>query len=567
MSGWRGVLACAGLGALLAAGAWSLRDHRDGGELPVWNRETLRDVTPEQGHAFRATLPGDAPSDDALDARAVLLEDGRAFGATAGHQEIRSQGGGRFSFWRGTLYFSTEDGSDPRSNGKLYEAAWPSAEWSTLERLTRWAAIGALAVAALLALRRSLPRTSRRTTFKIVLALASMLVALLGAELWLRFRYPFADNVWPGRFDPAFGFTIEPGGVVRWTNLYDYCLEQRANALGFLDREVAPKLPAGTQRIVVLGDSFVEAVQVPIEQKFHVVLEQRLGDRGVRVATHAFGASGSGTSNELAFYEAFASRLAPAPALVIVLVVNNDVPNNSSLLEAVRNGWHPEHPPRLFFEVSGDAIGRIPVDPGWAEHRLPVPEPVTTRSWLDASRVVRWVHANVAAMTGSDIQPVFDLYTRRLEWLRRTPAWRDALEGWNWPDDVDFDVMTACPDPPPAFADALRLTEHSLAVLRDKVRESGGNVLVVGCHNLGIPVSERTYGREHFPRYWIDVIEPMCARLDLPFLDLHADFAAKGILRSVEFARDRHWNAFGHASAAAAIDAFLAAHPELLGPR
>ncbi|MBI5849897.1 MAG: SGNH/GDSL hydrolase family protein [Planctomycetes bacterium] len=566
MSGWRGVIVCAGLGVVLFAIGWSVRAWRDGGAFDTWNRETVRELVPDAGFAFRAALPAGVPSDDEPGTRTALLEDGRPFGVVADHVAIRQLGGGRYSFWRGTLYFSTEDGSDPRSNGRRYEAAWPSAGKRALERGTRYGAWTLIVLASILGLRRAF-RPSRRTMAKLALVPASALVALGGTELWLRIRYPFADNVWPGRFDPTVGFVFQPGAVVRQTNLFDYCIEQRTNGLGFLDREVGAEVPPGTRRIVVLGDSFVEAVQVPIEAKFHVVLERLMLARGERVATHAFGMSGSGTSNELAFYEAFASRLAPAAALVIVLVVNNDVPNNSALLEAVRNGWHPAHPPRLFFGVEGEAITRIPIDPNWAEHRLPVQEPVAPRSSLDGIRLVRWARANLAAATGADFQPVFDVYARRLEWLRRTPAWRDALAGWNWPDDVDFDVMTACADPPPAFTEALRLTEHSLAVLRDRVRESGGSVLVVGCHNLGIPVSANTYGRTHFPRYWIDVIEPMCARLELPFLDLHADFAGKGILGSVQFARDGHWNAFGHASAAAAIDEFLAAHKELLTPR
>lgn len=36
------------------------------------------------------------------------------------HADIREQGGGRFSHWAGTLYFSTQDGSDPRRDGRVY---------------------------------------------------------------------------------------------------------------------------------------------------------------------------------------------------------------------------------------------------------------------------------------------------------------------------------------------------------------------------------------------------------------------------------------------------------------
>ena len=59
----------------------------------------------------------------------------------------------------------------------------------------------------------------------------------------------------------------------------------------------------------------------------------------------------------------------------------------------------------------------------------------------------------------------------------------------------------------------------------------------------------------------------MCARLGLPFLDLYDAFRRQAVLDRVVFPADRHWNELGHASAAAAIDEHLRAHPALLGGR
>src|SRR4029077_6571352 len=38
------------------------------------------------------------------------------------HRSIREEGCGRYSRWGDTVYFSTSDNSDPRSNGRLYHA-------------------------------------------------------------------------------------------------------------------------------------------------------------------------------------------------------------------------------------------------------------------------------------------------------------------------------------------------------------------------------------------------------------------------------------------------------------
>lgn len=50
-----------------------------------------------------------------------LLEDEKLLGPThALHDDIRTQGGGGFSHWETTLYFSSSDGTDPNTNGRRY---------------------------------------------------------------------------------------------------------------------------------------------------------------------------------------------------------------------------------------------------------------------------------------------------------------------------------------------------------------------------------------------------------------------------------------------------------------
>jgi|GEM_PF-194276 len=57
---------------------------------------------------------------------AVLLEDGRVLGpGNTRHAKIGELGGGRFSFWKGGLYFSASDNSDPRVNRQPYTLKIP----------------------------------------------------------------------------------------------------------------------------------------------------------------------------------------------------------------------------------------------------------------------------------------------------------------------------------------------------------------------------------------------------------------------------------------------------------
>lgn len=52
----------------------------------------------------------------------VVVEDGRRLGPPHSvHGDIRAKGEGRFSHWNEDLYFSASDGSDPNTNGRVYE--------------------------------------------------------------------------------------------------------------------------------------------------------------------------------------------------------------------------------------------------------------------------------------------------------------------------------------------------------------------------------------------------------------------------------------------------------------
>jgi hypothetical protein len=76
------------------------------------------------------------------------------------------------------------------------------------------------------------------------------------------------------------------------------------NSAGMRDREHALSKPAGTLRVAVLGDSYAEAFQVPVEKNFCSVLEAELNRSaatdGLHVEVLNFGVSGYGTAQQLA---------------------------------------------------------------------------------------------------------------------------------------------------------------------------------------------------------------------------------------------------------------------------
>lgn len=95
---------------------------------PPWRLVCVLDgrFRPIGAHGWWIRLPADLASlTDGPMSRSssplLLLEDGKPSGI--GHEsrgDIKERGGGRYSFWGDSIYFSTRDGSNPNHNGRTY---------------------------------------------------------------------------------------------------------------------------------------------------------------------------------------------------------------------------------------------------------------------------------------------------------------------------------------------------------------------------------------------------------------------------------------------------------------
>jgi len=165
--------------------------------------------------------------------------------------------------------------------------------------------------------------------------------------------------------DPERGWVLIPGTTGLWTK--EGRAEIRINASGMRGPAVANPKPPGTFRIAVLGDSCVEALQVPEEQTFAKLLEAELAtcpaiataaaahDR--RVESLNFGVSGYGTAQELL---ALRTQVAPfQPDLVLLaFYAGNDVRNNEKTLD--------QEELRPYYEL--DPQGRLILDASFRDH-------------------------------------------------------------------------------------------------------------------------------------------------------------------------------------------------------
>ena len=219
------------------------------------------------------------------------------------------------------------------------------------------------------------------------LSLAALGIATVAAigEVYLRATRPFVELHRTFVNVPDVGRMLKPGSVVRHTNGLDFWTTTRVNRWGFADREPLPT--SRTEKgchIALIGDSFVNALQVPIAAKVHVQLEKLAAKDlpQLDVTTAAFGRGGDGQVAQLPFYDKYASR--QKPKLVVLLFSPNDLSDNAVFHEA-----------KMSVERSWDGTLTLrPPNPEWTPR---APPPATTRH----SFLAAWLYAKRQSFLGS----------------------------------------------------------------------------------------------------------------------------------------------------------------------
>ena len=269
------------------------------------------------------------------------------------------------------------------------------------------------------------------------------LVALIG-EAYLRSTVPFRKSYLPTVFVPGVGLMRPPDTEIRHTNNLDFWTVSRTNRLGFLDREPpSPERAAKSCHITMIGDSFVEARQVSIPEKFHVRLEEMAARElpHLDVTTSAFGIGSTGQIDQLAFYDEYARHL--RPKLVVLVFVPNDYRNNFPLWRSTRKGLDPEHLPYVSAVRTADGSFSLrPPDPDYERFRLPrlsgSPSTPPLRSFIYYG-IRTFLHRSYFwAWWGTKRSLLFNdpdivAYPQRVDWvelLSRRPAYASLLDGW-----------------------------------------------------------------------------------------------------------------------------------------
>jgi lysophospholipase L1-like esterase len=174
---------------------------------------------------------------------------------------------------------------------------------------------------------------------RILLSLLGLLLSLILLEILSRILWTglselenvssisFVSRSDHKKLDPPRFFW--PGQI---GNVREFSVNTTRNSLGFHDVEHALRKPEGTFRILFLGDSFTEAIQVPLQKTFHHLIEKELNERAdFSVEVISMGRSGSGTQK---CYEILMETgLQYDPDLVLMQFLSNDLIDNSPPLK------------------------------------------------------------------------------------------------------------------------------------------------------------------------------------------------------------------------------------------
>ena len=340
------------------------------------------------------------------------------------------------------------------------------------------------------------------------------------------------------RFEPGVGLLRPPHMELTLSNSMDSWTVQRANSLGFLDREpIDPTRAEESCHISIIGDSFVEAKEVSLSDKLQVRLEELAAREAphLDVTTSAFGIQRTGQVNQLPFYDRYARRM--SPDMVVLVFVGNDRLGNSTEPYALRPGYVPERLP--YGQAALDEDGNI----RWFPPAIDFSDAVFAQAsesrnlWhrraiyraADASYFMRWLGIKTKLISANDwvyrwFRPSQDSVTRYQEWM--------YLVGGDATTESDFNYM-----------ESWVFTRFALEQFKRRADRDGATLMVLAIHHVsgeGNPIFER--------------LSATAESMGIPIVSQHDYIVGQGgRVDDADWEIDGHWTPAGHQWAAEAI--------------
>jgi hypothetical protein len=379
----------------------------------------------------------------------------------------------------------------------------------------------------------------RRWAANLLLVAGGLLTGLLLTEAGLRligYSYPTFYTT-----DQARGVALSPGAEGWWRKEGEAYI--RINSDGLRDREHTKQKPPGTLRIAVLGDSYAEALQVPLEKTFWAVMERELQQcaafKGQKVEVINFGVSGYGTALELITLREKVWAYSPDIVLLAV-TTGNDISDNSRALKGGED---------LPYFVHRD--GRLVLDDSYLN------SPTFRLRLSRINRMLRWARTYTRTA-----QALFQAYYAFLQYRASRQQQQRERQVATTPAaarEIGLSETIYSEPKSEVWKDAWQVTEELMVMMRDEVAQRGARLLVVTLSS-GIQVQPESAPRQRLLQsigasdlfYPDRRIKALGERAGFPVLNLAPPLAAYAEQHKLflhgfgQNLGSGHWNESGH---------------------
>jgi hypothetical protein len=366
----------------------------------------------------------------------------------------------------------------------------------------------------------------------LLLVVASLMLSLIAGELALRVAGRDTPEFY--RLDPDVGWRPRPevsGWVAGETETF-----VAMNREGYRDVDHPLAKPANTYRIVLLGDSMTEAVEVPLDETYWRRLIdplERCRRDGKTVEVINFGVNGYGTAQEYLTLKNWGLKYRP-DLVLLAFFTGNDFTDNSLAL-----GKHEGRPYFTAHDGKLELTRRPGDQPGFA----------AKKRWLD-----------FRARTMDDIRLV-QLFRRALRNLRNTLKYRFAPASRTEQPGLDNQVFL--PPASPDWVAAWDVSEALIEAAADAAHSAGAAFAMTTLSNplqvlpdpaerqriaQSLGVADLTYPDRQLAAFAaghsltdVPLVEPMAAYAAEHHAALHGTDPQEPI---------GHWNALGNQVAA-----------------
>jgi len=202
-------------------------------------------------------------------------------------------------------------------------------------------------------------RKRKEILWSVGFILFGFVLAFILGEVCLRVIYP--NNIKLYKPDPVLGWKQIPNARGWISSPGEYRTWVEINSKGLRDKEYDYRSRYGVFRILVLGDSFAQAVQVPLEEAFHSILEQRLNSskKPFNFEVINAGVGGYNTELELLLLKEEGFRYQPNIVLLTFLLANDTLDNYKDTTYG--------NIPRTRFKLENGRLVEVPVLRKFAE--------------------------------------------------------------------------------------------------------------------------------------------------------------------------------------------------------